>query len=69
MEDLRISLAAARVNANMTQDEVAKKLKVSNKTIGNWEKGIIVPSAATLFALSALYGIPENNIFLPGKST
>ena len=69
MQDIKISLAAARVNANLTQDEVAKKLKVSNKTIGNWEKGIVVPSAATMIALSNIYNIPEDNIILPTKST
>ena len=69
MEELKISLAAARVNANLTQDEVAKKLKVSNKTVGNWENGTTIPSAAVVFMLSNLYGIPENNIFLPIKST
>lgn len=69
MQDLKISLAAARVNANMTQDEVARVLKVSNKTVGNWEKGVVLPSAAVMFALSSLYQIPEDNIILPKKST
>lgn len=65
MQELRISLAAARVNANMTQAEAAKALQVSNQTIVNWEKGARKPSYATLKALSELYGIPINNIFLP----
>ena len=34
----QISLAAARVNANMTQEDVAKELKVGKQTVGNWEK-------------------------------
>lgn len=69
MEGLRISLAAARVNAGLTQSDVAKKLKVSNKTVGNWENGTTIPSAATIYALSNLYKIPEDNIFLNIKST
>ena len=40
MEKLQISLAAARVNAGMTQDDVAKKMKVSKNTIVKWEKGV-----------------------------
>lgn len=69
MEKLQISLAAARVNAGMTQQEVAEKLHVSKKTIVNWEKGKVIPSFANVHALSGIYNIPENNIFLPNKST
>ena len=67
--EFKISLAAARVNAGMTQDEVAKELNVSNKTVGNWEKGIVIPNSATLFTLSHLYRIPQDYIFLETKST
>ena len=62
MKDLKISLAAARVNANLTQDEVAKELKVSNKTVGNWESGKTIPNSATIYYLSILYKIPKDNI-------
>lgn len=44
MRSVKITLAAARVNAGMTQEDVAKKLKVSKKTVINWEKGIVTPS-------------------------
>lgn len=37
---LQISLAAARVNAGLTQKYVAKELRVSNKTLANWENGV-----------------------------
>lgn len=69
MEDFKISLAAARVNANMTQDDVAKELHVSNKTVGNWETGRVIPNSATLYALSILYKIPKDCISLPLEST
>lgn len=69
METIQISLAAARVNAGMTQEDVARKMKISKTTILNWEKGKVVPSFANLQMLSLLYGIPTNNIFLPSKST
>lgn len=65
MEKLQISLAAARVNAGLTQDDVAKHMKVSKKTIVNWEKGKVKPSLATIKMLSLLYNIPIDNIFLP----
>ena len=69
MEKLQISLAAARVNAQMTQEDVAKRLRVGKRTIINWEKGISIPSFADINMLSQIYGIPVDNIFLPSKST
>lgn len=69
MTDIKISLAAARVNARLTQDDVSKALRISKKTLGNWENGTAEPSFASLLALANLYGIPVNNIFLPTKST
>lgn len=68
MEAIKISLAAARVNAGLTQEEVAKRLKISNKTLINWEKGAAEPTFASLSMLSEIYGIPLDNIFLPSKS-
>lgn len=68
-ETLKISLAAARVNAGLTQEDVAKEFKVSKQTIINWEKGKIEPSLFILKALSERYQIPIDNIFLPKKST
>lgn len=69
MEILQISLAAARVNAGLTQEEVAKKMKISKNTLVNWEKGKSTPSFASLQSLSYLYKMPADNIFLPMKST
>jgi len=68
-DKLQISLAAARVNAGMTQEDVAARMHVSKNTVINWEKGKVSPAFATLQALSALYRIPIDNIFLPVKST
>ena len=65
MDNLIISLAAARVNANMTQDFVAKTLGVSKNTIVAWEKGENEPKVTQAMALSKLYNIPLDNIFLP----
>lgn len=69
MQNVKISLAAARVNAKLTQEDVAKSLKVSKKTVINWEKGAVTPSFAILDTLSRLYNMPLDYIFLPIKST
>lgn len=68
MKTFQISLAAARVNAKMTQDDVAKALHVGKQTIVNWEKGATEPKISQIRQLSELYKIPTDNIFLPEKS-
>ena len=60
---LQISLAAARVNANLTQREVAKSLGISTQTLVNWEAGKTEPSANQARALASLYGIKLDYIF------
>jgi len=69
MAEIRISLAAARVNAGMTQRDVAAKMHVSKQTIINWEKGKIAPGVPQLEMMSRMYKIPKDNIFLPYKLT
>lgn len=68
MEKLQISLAAARVNAGLTQEEVAKNMKISKNTLVNWEKGTSEPTVTQGLRLSELYNMPLDNIFLPLKS-
>jgi len=66
--DIQISLAAARVNAKMTQNDVAEALGISKATICNWETGRTEPSIAQARRLSELYGIALDYIFLPEQS-
>ena len=68
-EKFQISLAAARVNAKMTQEDVAKKMHKTKQTIINWEKGKTMPGIPELNMLADLYGISTDNIFLPTQST
>lgn len=68
METLQISLAAARVNAGLTQEDVAKEMRISKNTLVNWEKGMSEPTITQGRELSKLYKIPLDNIFLPVKS-
>jgi transcriptional regulator with XRE-family HTH domain len=44
-------------------------MKISKRTIINWENDKTTPSFAELNMLSDIYGIPVDNIFLPTKST
>ncbi len=65
MITLRLSLEACRVNANLTQEEVAKKVGKSRQTVQLWEAGKVKIDRANLYLLSQIYNIPIDNIFLP----
>ncbi len=62
MERIRISLAAARVNAGLSQKEAAKSLNTSIKTIQNHESGKTEPGWEMVEKYSKLYGLPIDNI-------
>jgi len=68
LAEFKISLAAARVNAGLTQSDVAQILKVGKQTIVSWEKGKSEPKMSQSRQLSELYNMPLDNIFLPEKS-
>lgn len=66
---LRITLKAARINADLSQKEAAERLRISNKTLCNWENGVSYPDAEQIDALCKLYGVHYDNIiFLPNDS-
>ncbi len=65
----QISLEAARVNAKMTQKEVARAMKMNPATLIRWEKGKSLPSISQFQSLCDLYGCPIEAIFIPSKTT
>ena len=62
MKPLKISWAAARVNAGKTQRDVASYMKVSMNTVVAWEKGEQEPRINDAIKLSEYYGMPLENI-------
>lgn len=63
-ETFKISLKAARVNANLTQTEVANVMKITRETLRNWENKITCPSKVQYDKLLELYNVPYNSIKL-----
>ena len=61
-KELKISLAAARVNAGLTQKEFAKECGVSEATVINWESGKSFPSIGKLSRLEDVLGLSVSNI-------
>ena len=64
----RISLAAARVNANLSQQEAAELLGVSRATLANYEAGRNVPDWDMVQKIGDVYHYPTDYIFF-GKKT
>lgn len=65
MVDYKVSLKAARVNAEMLQKDAAALLGVTPETLANWENGKTGPRATILAKISEIYKVPIDLIFLP----
>ena len=64
----KISLAAARVNAGLNQQEAAKALGVSVATLQNYESGKTVPQWGTVQKIERVYKFPADFIFHSGSA-
>lgn len=64
---MKITLKALRVNKKMTQDDAAKALNVTRKTIQNWEDYKTFPTGLQLMSICTAYGCELNDIYLPEK--
>ncbi len=65
---MKISLAAARVNAGLTQREAAEKIGVTRITIQNWESYKTSPDADAILRICEAYDISMNNLIFSTKS-
>ena len=55
--EIEKKIKEARVNAGLTQEQVAEKIMVSRQTISNWENGKSLPDIISIMKLSDLYQI------------
>ena len=62
MEVAKITLKAARVNANMSRPEAAKKIGVSVDTLFNWENGKTFPNVPQIVKIEQAYGVSYSDI-------
>ncbi len=64
----QITLKAARVNAGLTQADVASSLHRNKQTIVNWENGVTDIKMSDFQKLSELYRIPMEYMKIPEKT-
>lgn len=60
--DIKISMAAARVNAGLTQKQVCEALNISKTTLVSYEKGRTIPDVKVGGELAKLYNMSADNI-------
>lgn len=65
MLPIKIKLAAVRVNAGLSQQEIADKMGVSRITVGNWETYKVKMSESAIQMFANICNFPRENIFLP----
>ena len=51
-----------RKEYNMTQEDLADKLKVSRQTISKWETNVAIPDADNIVAISKLFNITTDEL-------
>ena len=66
---MKITMEAARVNAKLTQQELADAMGVSRSTVVNVENGYVDIKPIYLYAFCHVVGVSEDDIILPSKST
>ena len=65
----KIALAASRVNAGMTQEDIAQKLGISRSMINDWENGKREMKTVYFIAWCHVVGMSEDEIILPEATT
>lgn len=66
--EIKIKMAAARVNAGLTQREFADLCGVRVETVNSWEKGNTEPPISAIRKLSEKSNIPMDFIFCDKSS-
>ena len=61
MEQLRriiaSNISSLRLNAGLTQQELANKLNYTDKAVSKWERGESVPDISVLAAVASIFGV------------
>ena len=64
-DKLKITTKAARVNANLTQEQLAEKMGVSRLTVICWETGKREMRTPYVHLFCNIVGVSEDDILLP----
>ena len=62
-EELSNRLKVLRAERDLTQEELARRVRVTRKTISTVERGVFVPSTVLSLKLARELGVPVEEIF------
>lgn len=66
---MKMTLKALRINANMTQKEVAEKLNISVATLSFWEQGRRFPNVKDIKKIEKLFNVSYSDIIFLSSYT
>ena len=66
---MSVSIKAARVNADLTQEEMAKRLNISKDTYRKIEKTPEIATITQAKAIAEIVSIPIDDLFFAANST
>lgn len=69
MDQIKIGkfISECRKEKNLTQNELAEKLGITDRAVSKWERGICLPDAGLMIALCKLLGITVNELLTGEK--
>lgn len=62
-----MNIKRLRVSKNLTQEELASKLKINRTTVAMWESGESLPRAKTLIELARIFDCTVDEILREEK--
>ena len=65
--EIEKKLKDVRMQAGLTQEQVAEKIMVSRQTVSNWENGKSLPDVVSIMSLSDLYQISIDELLKGDK--
>lgn len=65
----KISMAAARVNAGLSQEQIAEKMGISRPYYADLENGKREIKPVYFYAFCHIVNMSESDVFLPERST
>lgn len=60
-------IAKKRKSMNMTQNELAKKLHITDKAVSKWERGLSFPNISILIPLAEILNISLYDLLIGGS--